>query len=386
MVYWKLACFIIMALPASSASRFQPPVHQTLQKEVSRASHTKTISEGSPNVTPPAPVNFFKPGTEKEKIRTWSLDHISNKSTDLVLNKRSTDNSILKMTEEDCKDDTTFGSLNGTYEVYKMVQPTGVDWDEGENVTFGCRVSYNTPWVCNHLLNATVKNMSLMVNGEVQTEGDTLTTSYDPDNGGDAYIYFHLILHYESHHQSSLTCSNQISETATLVSEVETVMKVDELYEVKITPLSTSIKVGNSFTLTCHTETHRALPHIRWSRRLEEGAEREIVCGENNRNAEFTCVNSTDPPLSKLIVRTIETEDFVGQKYSYFCRAMSILHSSQPHAETRVTVQAIDRLWITILGLAGGAVVGSSLLVAVIIIVVRWRSRRQVAKVSIEKQ
>ena len=318
---------------------------------------------------------------EDNRTRKMSPVLISNKSKDMVLRKRSTDK--LELEADDCKDNTTFSSLNGTYEVYKMEQPEGVNWDEGENVTFACTVSYNTPYACFNLLEATVKSLSLVVNGVVQTEGDNLTTSSEYKNG-DLYIYFHLILHYESHHHSNLMCSYQLSDTATLVSPVTKVKKVDELFEVKITPPSTTIKVGDSFTLTCHTDTHRALPHIRWSRQLRDGesADRNIDCGEITANAEFTCLNSNNTPGSILIVRTIETEEFFEERYSYFCRAMSIVHSDQPQAETGVTVLAIDRKWIMILGLTGGAVVGSTLMVAVIIIVMRWKSRRHTAKVS----
>ena len=259
------------------------------------------------------------------------------------------DDSVLKMDVEDCRDEATFKSLNGTYEVYKMRQPEGANWDEGENVTYACSVSYNTPYACFDLLEATVKNLSLVVNGEVQEEGDNLTTSSGV-NDGDVYIYFHLILHYESHHQSNLKCSYQLSDTATLVSQVTKIMQVDELFEVEITPPSTTIKVGESFTLTCHTDSHRALPHIRWSRQLGDGADEDIDCGEITANAEFSCLNSTNTPGSILIVKTIEMEKFVEGQYSYFCQAKSIVHSNQPKAEARVIV----------LGLTSGAVIGNT--------------------------
>ena len=347
-----LASLIFLAVSESSAD--QSPMHQTSQRDDNR---TQKIS----------PVL------------------ISNKSKDVVLRKRSTENGVLKMADEDCKNNATFDSLNGTYEVYKMEEPEGVNWDEGENVTYSCSVSYNTPYACLNLLEKTVKSLSLVVNGVVQTEGDNLTTS-SGDYDGDLYIYFRLTLHYESHHQSDLMCSYQLSDTATLVSQVTKVEKVDELFEVKITPPSTTIKVGDSFTLTCHTDSHRALPHVRWSRQLKDGdsAVKDIDCGEITANAEFTCLESTNTPGSILIVRTIETEEFLEERYSYFCRAMSIVHSDQPQAETGVTVQAIDRKWIMILGLTGGAVVGSTLMVAVIIILMRWKSRRHTAKVGSE--
>ena len=340
------------------------------------------VSESSADQSPMHPTSQ-RDGNRTQKI---SPVHITNNSTDVVLKKRSTDNGVLKMAKDDCKDNATFDSLNGTYKVYKMEEPEGVNWDEGENVTYSCSVSYNTPYACFDLLEETVKDLSLVVNGVVQTEGDNLTTSSSGVYDDDVYIYFHLTLHYESHHQSNLMCSYQLSDTATLVSQVEKVRKVDELFEVKITPLSTTIKVGDSFTLTCHTDSHRALPHIRWSRQLADGdsAVKDIDCGEITANAEFTCLNSTNTPGSILIVRTIETEEFLEERYSYFCRAMSIVHSDQPQAETGVTVQAIDRKWIMILGLTGGAVVGSTLMVAVIIILMRWKSRRHTAKVGSE--
>ena len=281
------------------------------------------------------------------------LNAFSDQTRDQSLQEDMADDSVLRMASEDCKDETAFKSIIGTYEVYKMKQPEGVNWYEGENVTYACSVSYNTPYACFNLLEATVKNQSLVVNGVVQEEGDNLTTSsgvYD----GDLNIYFHLILHYESHHQSNLMCSyhDQLSDSATLVSQVTKVRKVDELFEVEITPPSTTIKVGDSFTLTCHTDSHRALPHIRWSRQLKDGdrADKDIDCGEITANAEFTCLNSTNNLGTILIVKTIETEEFVEEKYSYFCQAMSIVHSNQPKAEARVTV----------LGMTSGAVVGNT--------------------------
>ena len=277
------------------------------------------------------------------------LNALSYQTRDQSLQEDMAGNGVLKMAEDDCKDNATFDSLNGTYEVYKMEQPEGVNWYEGENVTYACSVSYNTPYACFNLLEATVKNLSLVVNSVVQEEGDNLTTSsgvYDDD----VYIYFHLILNYESHHQSDLMCSYQLSDSATLVSQVTKVRKVDELFEVEIRPPSTTIKAGDSFTLTCHTETHRALPHIRWSRQLEDGADKDIDCGEITANAEFTCLNSTNNLGTTLIVKTMETEEFVEEKYSYFCQAMSIVHFNQPQAEARVTV----------LGLTSGAVDGNT--------------------------
>ena len=96
-----------------------------------------------------------------------------------------------------------------------------------------------------------------------------------------------------------------------LVSQNLTVNKVNELFEVELTPKSTSMKVGSSFTLTCKLQTHRALEYIHWSWELKGGLRQEINCdtGQDSGSTEFSCSNSTEPPRSTLIVKTTETKD-----------------------------------------------------------------------------
>ena len=308
--------------------------------------------------------------------RKSSLSKVSIRNDYHQVRKRSTDQNVNKLTTDDCANEETFYSISGTFEVYKLTASAGVGWDENEKITFTCRLSYNVVWDCekNNLIQPTIENTLLAINGVVQVEGDRLSSRYDSERK-----YFDVTLHYESHANANLSCINILTDKATLVSQELKIEKVDELYEVDITPSTTTIKVGSSYTLTCLLRTHRAIRYIRWSRRMDGGGrETEINCDQE----EFSCSNSTELAMSTLIVTTQETEEYKEERYFYHCRAVSSDHSNQPKAEARVTVLAIDRTWIAVLGALGGVVFGGTFFVVILLTLIRWRQKRKSARVG----
>ena len=311
-------------------------------------------------INPPRPGTTTNHDPVQRRKRTALASPINHHSELHHKEKRSDDDAVkdLSRTEwtETCKDNTTFHSMTGRYKTYLLSEPQGVSWDEGENITFTCRLDYKVPMSCDGFLLQTVKNTSLTLEGVPLADEEYLSTSYKVMSDQTVSKYFNLVLNYEKHHQANLSCVYHLTENAILVSQDLTVKKVDELFEVQLTPKSTLVKVGSSFTLTCKLQTHRALEYIHWSWELEGGLRQEINCeiGQDSGSAEFSCSNSTEPPRSTLIVKTTETEDFEEKRYVYYCGTMSTLHASQPFAEVRVTVQAIDRTWITVLGVLGG--------------------------------
>ncbi|XP_063688184.1 tyrosine-protein kinase transmembrane receptor Ror-like [Bolinopsis microptera] len=314
--------------------------------------------------------------SQKEQYRKKkSIKAISSESATIW----STDQDVQDLSADNCADEEAFHSISGTFEVYKLTASAGVGWDENEKITFTCRISYNVDYTCeeNNLLQPTIENISLAINGVVQVDGDRLSSRYESEN---SKKYFDVTLHYESHTNANLSCINNLTDKATLVSQELKVEKVDELYEVDITPSTTTIKVGSSYTLTCLLRTHRAMEYIWWSRRMEGGGrETEINCDQEDQE-EFSCSNSTEPAMSTLIVTTQETEEYKEERYFYHCRAVSTDHSNQPKAEARVTVLAIDRTWITVLGALGGVVFGGTFFVVILLTLIRWRQRRKSAR------
>ena len=280
------------------------------------------------------------PGTATK----WEAHLDSNSSSQLentfgerVRRKWTVERGNVELTKEICSDIGTFYSTPGKFQAYtlEVFNSPEVLWDENETVTFQCKLDTRLPSDCKELFRLTVKNTLLVINGVVY-KGDLSSRYPDPHNETQPPTKsFDIVLHYESHVHANLSCVTHLTNNTNLVSNYYQIPKVDELFEVNLTPTLTEIKVGLSYNLTCSLGSKRAFRYLRWTRKTDfESDEEEIKCGP-----EVTCIKSEVPPRWVIIMTTRETEDFEEVHYIYYCGTRYTGHAHQPQAEARVTVQ-----------------------------------------------
>ena len=239
-----------------------------------------------------------------------------------------------------CNSDNGADELeNGTsYTIFDVnIYPSG--FDEGATFSVTCRVS-NEEEKCNSWLKDTVQNISLVMNGEVQDK--QFKKTYFPEEN---YVKFSATLHYESHHESVLSCLHVLDSGARLISANSTITRVDELHHFKITPETVDVTVGDHFALTCQTDSTRALERLRWKvQRNDDGnyvtmyrEEREVL------GLTYRIQDSTENLYSVVnVTRANEGKFKTRIDYNFTCTENFLVHLKQNEGHSKVSIHPVD--------------------------------------------
>ena len=227
---------------------------------------------------------------------------------------------------QSCTDSNTLQNLDGTFQAYSLYLDLDPDMDEYKPMLVTCGLNKDVPEECKTLVEASIQNISIAVNGTIQDR--MFSRRYVPN-----IIQFGAVLHFDRHEQADIACVTALDGGGFLVSNNRTVSNIDELHTYTIYPKSLDVIVGKSYTLTCVTDNARGLEELSWTIWNDsDGYETPLTCREETPHQKSTCEiknsDSYDRPFSVLTASTSQHFNSTVE-YTYRCNALAVNHTHQ---------------------------------------------------------
>ena len=282
---------------------------------------------------------------------------------------------IQTLSKNDCNTEEIFDNLQGNLEVFNLGVGNGYSDDEGAANEFTCSINKKLPEACKTLIQEmnVLERAQLFING---TEQDKETGVVSKIEGGTKI--FNFTLQYESHKNTRISCMTIRSPHPNLTSNIKNI-KVDEVYLMVLRSSTGKVTVGQTYTLNCTAENMRGRDLIGWYEAVDDQQFSILNCEEEER---CTKEMNENPP-SYIITIDTSGELETRKTYSYYCSTkQKTFHDFQHQSATvSITVNLVDKRWVTI---AISVVVAVIVLVgiAVVVIVVRRRKLQYSLMVS----
>ena len=225
-----------------------------------------------------------------------------------------------------------------SYEIYQ-IDMTHDYFDERGKLQLDCQLKDEYKENCKSWVKSTVQNISLEVNGTRKDE--EFVKEHDSEKN---VMKFVGIINYESHNKAQFTCVNSLTTGAKLVSLNKTLRRVDELHNYTITPQKLLVTIGQSFALTCKTDSIRALKVLRWELRKTDGL--NVVIERNKETVAGLNYNLHESVKDLHSVINFTTDDDGRFKsridYTFLCTETFIYHTKQDIGEAEVGLLPVD--------------------------------------------
>ena len=403
-----ILCCLHLALSTESVFEDQKNINNSIKSTVtattantttspaSTPSSTTTIDSG---VTTAEAVTFTKIAAEDDKVTTRAAEDDSSTSyTGTTHSTASTSTPALIVTRliehigkrsvetEDlpdaaCKHEDGAQHLQtGTfYNIYQLVYSTD-GWDEHGKLQVECKLSDEVrDKKCQDWVGSTVENVQLEINGTRKDDEFEKEYSADKDT-----VIFNGKLHYESHDKAEFSCVHSESKSgAKFVSLNKTVSRVDELHQFTITPEELHLTIGESFALTCTTDSDRGLGALQWKvKKNDDGVDRPLKpSSKTELGLNYRIIEFQDELHSVLNVTTENDGKYKSRiDYTFYCTEKYLYHSKQNLGEAKVTIHPVDNSLRN--GLIGTGVVVLNV-IAILIVVFLWRRRKRRAALAV---
>ena len=214
------------------------------------------------------------------------------------------------------------------YDIFRVTISHG-GFDEYTPLVITCQLKDEHEH-CEGWVKSMTQHVSLEINGTVQDK--QFNKEYVSEEN---VVRFSDRLHYESHHKAKISCALDLQSGARLVSLNSTIHRVDELHNYTITPGKLQVRMGESFALTCKTDSMRGLNALQWKVKTnDEGfnvaLEDEFI---------YDTQESVTHLHSVLNILTQKDGRIPIDNYTFYCTERFVFHADQSLGEAKVIIQ-----------------------------------------------
>ena len=255
----------------------------------------------------------------------------------------------------------------GWYNIY-IVDIVHDNYDEYTTLEVTCKLDKEYE-KCKGWLKSTVQNISLEVNG-IRQDGQFTREHVSEGN----VMKFTATLEYEFHYKANFSCVSDSEYGAKLLSWNKTLPRLDELHKYTITPETSHVTIGESFALTCKTDSVRGLNTLRWKTRINDEGSYVTLNGKTAAGLNHVIRKSVDNLYSVLNVTSVDFGGITSRlDYNFNCAIEPDYHSKSQlyRGVATVTIHPEDNS-LQNMAIGGGA----SILAMAIIFIALLRRRR----------